>query len=169
MSVHPVSVLALNFSAIAAVVVKKGTNPRQILLVKRGKPPKLGHWSLPGGKLEFGETLAQGVKREVLEETSLDVTLGPVITAIDIISTNDNETFLPEKMSTIDIAFHYVIVEMLAFAEKDAIARPSDDAADLMWVTEDQLDSVQPLSMGPQLRSVVRQGLSLLEEGKVIP
>ncbi len=60
--------------AIAAAVF----NPRgDILLIQRGRPPGAGLWSLPGGKLHAFESLADGVAREVREETGLDVEVGP--------------------------------------------------------------------------------------------
>ena len=45
----------------------------RVLLVERGKPPLQGYWSLPGGVLETGETLEEGVRREILEETGLEI------------------------------------------------------------------------------------------------
>ncbi|MBO0911785.1 MAG: NUDIX domain-containing protein, partial [Acidobacteria bacterium] len=54
---------------VGAVVVDRG----RVLLVKRGKAPLLGEWSIPGGMLELGETLRAGTEREALEETGLSV------------------------------------------------------------------------------------------------
>ena len=51
----------------------------EVLLVKRGKPPFQGHWSIPGGGLEFGERLEDAVRREVMEETGLEITVGALI------------------------------------------------------------------------------------------
>lgn len=51
----------------------------EVLLVKRGKPPFKGHWSIPGGGLEFGERLEAAAKREVMEETGLEVKIGALI------------------------------------------------------------------------------------------
>lgn len=52
---------------------------QEILLVKRGKPPFKGHWSIPGGGLEFGERLKDGVRREVMEETGIDINIRGLI------------------------------------------------------------------------------------------
>ena len=54
---------------VGAVIVEDG----RVLLIKRGKAPLLGEWSIPGGMLELGETLRQGAEREALEETGLVV------------------------------------------------------------------------------------------------
>ncbi len=51
----------------------------EVLLVKRGKPPFQGHWSIPGGGLEFGERLEDAVRREVMEETGLEIAVRGLI------------------------------------------------------------------------------------------
>lgn len=60
---------------VGAVVVSAG----QLLLIQRGRPPEAGSWSLPGGRVETGETDAEALSREVLEETGLDVTVGALV------------------------------------------------------------------------------------------
>ena len=64
---------------IGAVVV----DGRRVLLVRRGGEPLRGHWTLPGGVLEVGETLAQGVAREVKEETGLEVEIVELVEVLD--------------------------------------------------------------------------------------
>ena len=64
---------------VGAVVID---GPR-VLLVRRGQEPLKGEWSLPGGALELGETLQQGVVREVLEETGLEVVPGSIVEVFD--------------------------------------------------------------------------------------
>lgn len=83
-------------------VVLKGAH---VLMIKRGKPPRMGDWSLPGGRLELGETVQSAVLREVYEETGLTVKLGPLLDVIDYIEPGQNG--LPR--------FHYVLVDFLAF------------------------------------------------------
>jgi len=70
----------------------------RILLVERGAPPSEGQWSIPGGKLEMNETLAQAVTREVREETGLVVEVGALACVV-------------ERMSE---GYHYVILDYLA-------------------------------------------------------
>src|SRR4029453_12241469 len=64
-------------------VPPRGPAPYGVVLVKRRFEPLAGHWSLPGGALEVGETLVAGVAREILEETGLIVEVGPVIEVFD--------------------------------------------------------------------------------------
>nr|MBA3540482.1 NUDIX hydrolase [Deltaproteobacteria bacterium] len=70
----------------------------RVLLVERGRPPGVGLWTVPGGKLEPGETLAAAVAREVLEETGLVVEVGPLVEVVERISDG----------------YHYVILDYLA-------------------------------------------------------
>jgi 8-oxo-dGTP diphosphatase len=58
-------------TAVSALVIRGG----EVLLVRRGKTPYLNHWSLPGGGVEPGETLEQAVRREVREETGLEISV----------------------------------------------------------------------------------------------
>jgi len=99
----------------------------RVLLVQRGTPPALGTWSLPGGKLELEETLAQAVAREVQEETGLVVQVGALACVV-------------ERMSE---GYHYVILDYLARPIGGQLAlRPGSDVRDARWVTSDDLPSL---------------------------
>ena len=74
-----------------------------MLLIKRRFEPLAGRWSLPGGALEVGETLAEGLAREMKEETGLDVEVGPVVDVFDRITRDEQGR--PR--------FHYVLVDFL--------------------------------------------------------
>jgi ADP-ribose pyrophosphatase YjhB (NUDIX family) len=76
----------------------------EVLLVRRGRPPGQGQWSLPGGSQELGETLFAGAEREAREETGVTVRATGVITAVDTI----------ERDADGRIAFHYTIVDVAA-------------------------------------------------------
>ena len=64
---------------VGAVVVRDG----KALIIKRAHEPRKGEWSLPGGLLELGESLQDAVRREIKEETSLDIEVGPIIETFD--------------------------------------------------------------------------------------
>ena len=133
-------------AGVAAVVLRND----EILLIRRGREPMLGAWSLPGGALELGETSAEGAAREVFEETGLHVRPAAVITSIDRIHRDE----------TGRVQYHYVLVEWLCFAEDKPEPTPGDDAAEARWVHRDQLADY---NLGESTRSVIHQALRLAE------
>lgn len=102
-----------------------------VLLVKRAFPPRQGEWSLPGGQLELGESLTEGVAREVFEETGLRVDVGPVVEVFDRVHRDEAGR----------IRFHFVIVDFLCRAVGGAL-RAGDDAAEVRWVPHDQVGAL---------------------------
>jgi 8-oxo-dGTP diphosphatase len=101
---------------------------RRIVLVRRGTEPLKGEWSLPGGVLELGETLRQGVAREVMEETGLQVEVLDVAGVFDRILPDSNGT--PQ--------FHYVLIDYVCRV-KGGELRAAGDVTDARWVSEDEL------------------------------
>ena len=87
---------------VGAVIVDER---ERVVLIKRGVEPLKGHWSLPGGAVELGETLEASIVREVLEETGLDVDVGPVIEVFDRITVDDQRR----------VQYHYVLVDYLCW------------------------------------------------------
>ena len=85
----------------------------RVLLIRRGRPPDEGLWSVPGGKLEPGETLAQAVAREVREETGLVVEVGPLACVV-------------ERMGD---GYHFVILDYLARVIGGSLTAATDAAA----------------------------------------
>jgi len=85
----------------------------RVLLIRRGRPPGEGLWSVPGGRLEPGETLAQAVAREVREETGLVVEVGPLACVV-------------ERMGD---DYHFVILDYLARVIGGELAAATDAAA----------------------------------------
>ncbi len=94
----------------------------RVLLVRRGRPPSAGLWSVPGGKVEGGETLAAAIVREVLEETGLEIA----------------PERLAEVVERIDAGHHFVILDYLARVTGGALAAGSD-VTEARWFTDDEL------------------------------
>jgi ADP-ribose pyrophosphatase YjhB (NUDIX family) len=109
--------------AVAAIILRG----REILLVKRGGEPGLGKWSAPGGSMEIGETLQEALKREVREETGLEIEVGKLASVSDLIVKQDN-----------DIAFHYVLIDYYATVVSGNLIAATD-ALDCRWVSLDEI------------------------------
>jgi ADP-ribose pyrophosphatase YjhB (NUDIX family) len=110
---------------VGAVIVDQG----RVLLVKRGSPPLLGEWSLPGGVVELGETLRAAAEREALEETGLIVKAGEVLEVLDRI--------IPGKDAAPQ--YHYVLIDFLCAVQGGEL-RAGGDAADVKWASESDLE-----------------------------
>ncbi len=128
---------------VGAVVIEQG----RVLLVKRGRPPLAGEWSLPGGAVEVGETLASAVQREVFEETGLVVAVGPMVEVLDRIHTDSQGR----------VEYHYVLIDYACTViggELDA----RSDAADARWVERSEL---LPLGIAAAIRTVIDKAFEL--------
>jgi len=102
----------------------------RVLLIRRGKVPRVGQWSLPGGALELGETVAQGARREVLEETGLAIEVGEVLAVVDLIERDGDR-----------VRYHYTLVDFSAEAERSEL-RPGGDAADARWFSLEEIEAL---------------------------
>jgi 8-oxo-dGTP diphosphatase len=99
-----------------------------ILLVERGKEPLKGLWSLPGGALETGESLRDGIRREVLEETGLTVETVEVATIFERIMRDEQG----------QTEYHYVLIDYICEAASGE-ARAATDVSAVAWVSETEL------------------------------
>ena len=100
----------------------------RVVLIRRGHEPLKGAWSLPGGVVEIGETLHAALRREVREETCLDVEVGPIVEVLDRISRDADGR----------VEYHYVIVDYLCRVVGGSLACASD-ADDARWVSRGDL------------------------------
>ena len=93
------------------------------LLVRRGAPPSEGKWALPGGRVRYGETLSEALRREMREETGLSVETGELLHAFDIITDG----------------FHYVILDFAAHVTGGNLSA-GDDAREARWFSAGELE-----------------------------
>ena len=114
------------FVGVGAVIVQHG----QVLIVKRKYDPLAGQWSIPGGTVELGETLEASVAREMLEETGLEIDVGPVIEVFDRI-TRDEEG---------SVRYHFVLVDYLCWPVGGTLQAGSD-VADARFVPPADLEA----------------------------
>ena len=108
----------------------------KVLLIRRGRPPFAGAWSLPGGALETGETLAEGARREIREETGLTVRPVEMLATLDRI--------VRDAVGRAE--YHYVLIEWLCELEAGS-AEPvaGGDALTPAWVYEADLPTCEGL------------------------
>jgi len=94
----------------------------RVLLVKRAHEPLKGEWSVPGGVVDVGETLEEAIRREVREETCLDIEVGPIVDVLDRIR------YDPDGR----VKFHYVLVDFVCRPVSGTLQCASD-AEEAMW------------------------------------
>ncbi len=142
---NPVESIKRPVVGVGAVILRGD----EIALIRRGNPPKVGEWSLPGGRVELGETTANAVIREVEEETGLKVTLGPLIDTVDFIETDDTQ-----------VNFHYVLVDYIAYYLSGEI-KAGSDAADARFFS---LDDALSLPLWSETKRIIKAARNLAQE-----
>ncbi len=132
-------------AGVGGVVIRAG----EVLLVRRAYPPRAGEWSLPGGRLELGESLVDGVRREVREETGIEVEVGPVVEVFDRVHHDGDGR----------VRYHFVIVDFLC-RPVGGVLVAGDDATDARWVAR---ADVSGYGVNPHAMAVIDQGFDAHE------
>jgi 8-oxo-dGTP diphosphatase len=119
-----------------------------VLVVQRGQAPMAGRWSLPGGRLESGESLREAVRREVLEETKVRVGVGELVDVVEILAEG----------------FHYVVLDYLCWP-LDPSVKPSagDDARGARYVSPSDLET---LGATEAVIGIVKKALQMCSEAR---
>jgi len=132
---------------VGGVVIIDG----RAVLIRRGNEPRKGEWSIPGGKLELGETLAEGVRREVREETGLEVEVGELIEAFERVYRDAEGR----------VRFHFVILDYFCRASSvNALA--GGDALDVALVSENEFER---FGLGEAVARVLRKAFAISRRG----
>jgi 8-oxo-dGTP diphosphatase len=137
--------------AVGGVVVRQG----RALLIRRAHEPWQGRWSIPGGVVELGEPLTEAVRRELAEETGLQVTVGPVVDVCDRVQHDADGR----------VRFHFVIVDYLCHAPAGEPTAGSDATA-VAWVAEAELDA---LGVTPHLAAVISRAIRYHSPHDAVP
>ncbi len=129
-----------------AAIVLRGDD---VLLVQRGREPAKGLWGLPGGMLELGETVAEGVRREVLEECGVEVEVGPLVGVFEPMQRDDDGR----------LRYHYVVLDYLARCVGGEL-QAADDADDARWVALEALERLPMLAeTGAMIKKAAAQAV----------
>ena len=126
---------------VGAVVVRDG----RALIIKRAHEPRKGEWSLPGGLLELGESLQDAARREIKEETGLDVVVGPIIETFDRVHRDDAGR----------IRYHFVIVDFVCWSDDGEAVAGSDAEA---W-RGSAADEIDDYGVNAHAKAVILKGL----------
>ena len=160
------------FVGVGAVIVQDN----RVLLIRRGQPPLLGEWSLPGGVLECGETLRDAAIRESREETGMVVEVGEMLGVYERIIRsegrddrsdvrndggrscvrNDDGRSKDARSNDARVRYHYVLIDFLCRPVAGEL-KAGSDAAEAGWFSQEELPS---LKLAYDANDVVRKGLS---------
>jgi 8-oxo-dGTP diphosphatase len=133
---------------VGGIVIQHG----RALLIRRSGEPLAGRWSIPGGTLELGETIAEGVRRELREETGLEVRVGELLEAFERIFPGEADR--PQ--------YHFVILDYLCEAIGGA-PRPGGDASEIAFVAEKDLARY---ALSPAVTRVLRKAFAIAKVAK---
>ncbi|WP_210204580.1 NUDIX hydrolase [Microvirga sp. 17 mud 1-3] len=129
--------------AVIAVVLRGD----HVLLVRRANPPDAGLWGFPGGKIEYGETVADAALRELQEETAIAAQAGEVLATLDILDRDEGG----------HLRHHYILIAVRCIlVSGEPLA--GDDALEVRWFPVCQLDPAR-LPMSADVDTIARLAL----------
>ena len=112
-----------------------------VLMIQRGKPPRQGSWSLPGGAQELGETIHEAARREVREETGLEIEIFGLIDVVDSVRPDADDK----------IEYHYTLIDMAGHAVGGTLMA-GGDAQDCRWFTRPEIDA---MDIWPETKRII--------------
>jgi len=134
---------------VGGVVIRN----ERALLIRRGSAPLEGEWSIPGGMLEIGETLLEGVQRELLEETAIEVKVLDLIEVFERVNRDEGDRW----------KYHFVILDYLCEAVRgEALA--GSDVTDVAWARESELSEY---SLTPTAVRVIQKAFEMARRQKL--
>ena len=123
----------------------------RVLLAKRGQEPGKGTWTLPGGVVELGETLEEAVKREILEEVSIEIRVCGLVKLVNRIVRESER-----------VRYHYVIVDFWGYPVSGQL-RASSDCSDARYVP---LDEIRELGLHPEVVEAISTAAEMRRNAK---
>ena len=129
---------------IGAVVIKND----QALLIRRGKPPRLGGLSLPGGAQKVGETVFEGALREVTEETGVEAEVLGLIDVVDSMTKDDDGR----------LQFHYTLIDVVC-RWTSGEPKAGGDAADALWMP---LADIPGLGLWSETQRIIERAAEMM-------
>lgn len=135
------------FVGVGVVVLRGG----DVLLIRRGQAPRLGQWSLPGGIQEIGETVFEAARREVMEETAVEIDQPVLVDIVDAIRHDDGGR----------VEFHYTLIDVAARWRAGEPCAGSD-AMDAQWIA---LSKSRELDMWEETHRVIAKAAGILGQG----
>ena len=112
-----------------------------VLMIQRGKPPRQGSWSLPGGAQELGETIHEAARREVREETGLEIEIFGLIDVVDSVRPDADDK----------IEYHYTLIDLAGHAVGGTLMA-GGDAQDCRWFTRPEIDA---MDIWPETKRII--------------
>ncbi|MBI1725101.1 MAG: NUDIX hydrolase [Candidatus Tectomicrobia bacterium] len=133
---------------VGAIILRNS----EVLVVRRGRPPRQGEWSVPGGAVKLGETLEEACRREILEETGLSVEVLSRCAVLDRVTRDEWAR----------VRYHYVLIDFICRPIEGTL-RAGGDVSEAMWHPLADLPLLQPMT--PGTAKVILEAAETLRQG----